>query len=186
MSAAALDPRRPGLDTHERLVRCHPLNLLSAYVGRLWALAALMFAFATVAVVADVNGHTTVAGVVALAFVAAVAFHRDPQPTTREERETRLQAAADAYAAGELTHPEFEQRVGFILDDRAQEIRRRVEGAQDVGPERSAAIAAHFDDVDELLRADVDDLADAHGVGPATAEKVLAHLQRQPVGQGRP
>lgn len=171
------------LTTRQELVRIHPVNLLASQAGnRAFALVAFGGVALSLVLLLSAAGASDAATVAALVAAGLLAFAPEPEPTTQEDREQRLQQAADAYASGRLSHAEFEQRAEYILDDRNVQIRRRVEGAEGVGPVRSAALATHFPDVDALLAADVDDLAGAHGVGQQVAQNVADHVRRQAGG----
>lgn len=89
-----------------------------------------------------------------------------------DQEASGVEAIRAAYVEGEIGVDEMERRLSFALDERAQEIRERVERVNGVGPETSAAIAERFDSWHELERADRDDLERVHGVGPTTAEEI--------------
>jgi len=92
------------------------------------------------------------------------------------QEESDVEAIRGAYVRGEIGVDEMERRLDLALDDRAQQIRERVEEVNGVGPETSAAIAQRFDSWADVVDADRDELEDVHGVGPATAEEIEVTL----------
>lgn len=87
-----------------------------------------------------------------------------------------IEQLQEEYERGDLTLQEFEQRAELALDDRAAVVVDRLEAVDGVGPDRAAAVADEFGNIEAVRRADIDDLADVHGVGPATAEKIVEEL----------
>lgn len=175
------------LSTREQLVRLHPVNLLADRLDtRGGALVVVVAVGLGATALFDVAGASTASGGALLLTFLLAGVAPEPVPTTREERERRLQDATDAYSAGRMSHAEFEERVGFLLDDRNVAIRRLVEPAEKVGPARSAAIAAHFDDVGQVLDADVAELAEVDDVGEVVATNVAQHLRHEVPRDPRP
>lgn len=88
-----------------------------------------------------------------------------PEPSAIEELQQE-------YEAGEISLDEFEHRAELALDDRAAVVVDALQDVDGVGPERAAAVAEEFGNIEAVRRADVDDLTDVHGVGPSTAELI--------------
>jgi ERCC4-type nuclease len=81
------------------------------------------------------------------------------------------------YEAGRIDEQELEHRLAFHLDDRNEEIRQVVRQVNNVGEEISKDIAREFESLDELRRADREDLTAIHGVAESTADAVLARVR---------
>lgn len=113
---------------------------------------------------------TTAGVVLALALAAALAdqFIDDQE----ESRHWSEDEAKRAYVEGEVGEDEFERWVRRCIDDRAHEIRDRVEGVSHVGPHRAARLADRFETVEEIREADSDELEEVHGVGPSIADRI--------------
>jgi len=83
-----------------------------------------------------------------------------------------------AYADGEIDEAEFERRMGYLLDERNEEIvdwlERNVSGVADAKGKR---IAKRFDSLDELRQADHGDLVDIHGIGDSTATAIRREFE---------
>lgn len=110
------------------------------------------------------------AGVLVLALVAALADQFVDNDS--ESRHWSEEEAKRAYVEGEIGIDEFERWVRRCVDDRAHEIRERVEGVSHVGPHRAARLADRFETVEDLREADREDLEDVHGVGPSIADRI--------------
>lgn len=81
------------------------------------------------------------------------------------------------YELGLIDEQELEHRLAFHLDDRNEEIREVVSQVNNVGEEISKDIAQEFESLDELRRADREDLTAIHGVAESTADAVLARVR---------
>jgi predicted flap endonuclease-1-like 5' DNA nuclease len=95
---------------------------------------------------------------------------RDRVVDDDQDDRDEVDAAREAYVAGEIDERELERRLALALDPRADEIRDVVEHVDGVGPATSAAIAQEFDDVDDVREASREDLEDVHGVGPSRVD----------------
>jgi len=73
---------------------------------------------------------------------------------------------------------EFERRVELAVDDRAQQIQTVTRSVPGVGPDTARALAAEFESLDDLRRADRERIEDIHGIGPSTADAIEDHLSR--------
>lgn len=160
-----------------RILRGHPVNVLADHLGRSWAIGAWVIGLLVVALALDQLGASTLAGAVVVAWFVGFITAQEAPPTSRRERERKIAEARDRYAAGRITHADFENRVEFLLDDRNALIRRRVEDAPNVGPERSAAIAARFESVQDVETAAVDELTNISGIGEETAAGIVDHVR---------
>lgn len=97
-----------------------------------------------------------------------------------EDRFEDLSPAEQAhrnYELGLIDEQELEHRLAFHLDDRNEEIREVVSQVNNVGEEISKDIAREFESLDELRRADREDLTAIHGVAESTADAVLARVR---------
>lgn len=108
--------------------------------------------------------------VVALTLASMVRQRLESDPDPIDE-------AKAAFAAGEIDAAEFDRRLEFHLDDRNDRIRAVVEDVNGVGPRTSKAIAREFDSLEDLRRADREDLEAVYGVGAETAEAVLERVR---------
>lgn len=110
------------------------------------------------------------AGVITIILAVAVLEERgeDLSPVEQAHRD---------YEAGRIDKQELEHRLDFHLDDRNETIREVVEQVSNVGEETSADIAREFDSLDELRRADREDLTAIHGVAESTADAVLERVR---------
>lgn len=117
-------------------------------------------------------GPLSVVVVVLLAGVYAFERYQEWAEPTEEE------ALKQAYADGEIGEAEFERRMEYLLDDRNEEIvnwlDRNVSGVAD---EKGEAVAKQFDSLDELRRADHEDLTAVHGIGDSTATAILGEVE---------
>jgi DNA integrity scanning protein DisA with diadenylate cyclase activity len=77
------------------------------------------------------------------------------------------------YELGLIEEQELEHQLAFPPDDRNEEIREVVPQLNRVGEEISKDIAREFESLDELRRADREDLTAIHGVAESTADAVL-------------
>lgn len=95
----------------------------------------------------------------------------------RVEELSPVEQAKQDYNEGRIDAVEFERRLEFHLDDRNDQIKAAVLPVVNVGEDTAEAIAREFESVDELRRADQEDLTAIHGVGESTAETVLARVR---------
>jgi len=100
----------------------------------------------------------------------AVDWYHGPGPSAVEELQQE-------YVSGEITEGEFERRLELALDSRAVVIRQEVESVSGVGPERSALLADRFESVEEIRRADREELTAVNGIGESTAADIRAHFE---------
>ena len=77
------------------------------------------------------------------------------------------------YELGLIEEQELEHQLACPPDDRNEEIREVVPQLNRVGEEISKDIAREFESLDELRRADREDLTAIHGVAESTADAVL-------------
>ncbi len=92
----------------------------------------------------------------------------------RGEDLSPVEQARQDYIEGRIDAAEFERRLEFHLDDRNDQIKAAVLPVANVGEDTAEAITREFESVDELRRADQEDLTVIHGVGESTAEAVIA------------
>jgi len=88
-----------------------------------------------------------------------------------------VEQAKRDYREGKIDAAEFERRLQFHLDDRNEQIRAAVLPVANVGDDTADAIAREFESVDELRRADQEDLTAIHGIAESTAEAVLSRVR---------
>jgi len=88
-----------------------------------------------------------------------------------------VEQAKRDYREGRIDAAEFERRLQFHLDDRNEQIRAAVLPVANVGDDTADAIAREFESIDELRRADEEDLTAIHGLGESTAEAVLSRVR---------
>jgi len=88
-----------------------------------------------------------------------------------------VEQAKRDYREGRIDAVEFERRLEFHLDDRNEQIRAAVLPVGNVGDETADAIAREFDSIDELRRADQEDVTAIHGLGESTAQAVLSRVR---------
>jgi len=87
-----------------------------------------------------------------------------------------VQQAKRDYREGRIDAAEFERRLEFHLDDRNTQIRAAVLPVATVGDDTADAIAREFESIDELRRADQEDITAIHGIAESTAEAILDRL----------
>jgi NAD-dependent DNA ligase len=110
--------------------------------------------------------------VAGLVLVSAVREYAGDEPTDVEQ-------AIAAYRDGYINEAELDDRLELAMDPEAERIRVATEAINGIGPATSADLALAFDSLEELRRADHDDLTDVHGIGPSTAEAVNQHLTQR-------
>lgn len=146
----------------------NPLDDFAQRYGRLNAAAV---GVVVVGVVAAIFPNDSLLPWILGAGVVIMAATSDAFATTPP---SEIDRTKQLFVEGEITHDEFEQRVGMLLDEQAQEIRqelaRRVNG---VGPETSTSVAQEFDTLDDVRLASVDDLTTIHGIGDSTANAIV-------------
>jgi len=86
--------------------------------------------------------------------------------------ENTVEAAREAYVAGEIDEAEFERRVETLLDPETERIRAAVTPIQGIGPELSLAVAREFDSLEELRDANCDELREVNGIGKGRADTI--------------
>lgn len=87
-----------------------------------------------------------------------------------EPDENTVEAAREAYVAGEIDEAEFERRVETLVDPETDRIRAAVTPVQGIGPELSLAVAREFDSLEELRTADREELEGVNGIGESRAK----------------
>lgn len=100
--------------------------------------------------------------------------------TSRSASDESLEVdhARSLFLQGEIGLEEFESRLDQLLDRERQEVRRRVERINGIGPDRSSRIASEFT-VGDLRVADVDELTSMHGIGESTAIEILREFSSE-------
>lgn len=91
----------------------------------------------------------------------------DATPT---ERETQR------YAEGEISLEELERRLEVLEDPEADRIRESVERVSGIGEATSWTIAERYRSLEELRRADVEDLEEISNVGEQRAKALKERL----------
>ena len=90
-----------------------------------------------------------------------------------------IEQAIAAYRDGYISEAELDDRLELAMDPEAERIRVATEAINGIGPATSDDLALAFGSLEELRRADHDDLTDVHGIGPSTAEAVNQHLTQR-------
>ena len=88
-----------------------------------------------------------------------------------------VEQAKQDYCEGRIDADEFERRLQLHLDDRNEQIRAAVLPVANVGDDTADALAREFESIDELRRADQEDVTAIHGLGESTAEAVLSRVR---------
>ena len=88
-----------------------------------------------------------------------------------------IEQAIAAYRDGYISEAELDDRLELAMDPEAERIRVATEAINGIGPATSADLALAFDSLEDLRRADHDDLTAVHGIGPSTADAVREHLR---------
>lgn len=112
-----------------------------------------------------------IAGVVFVYLYERFVAEDDPEEGTVEHAE-------HLWETDQITMDEYERRVELAVDDRAQQIQTVTRSIKGIGPDTSRALAAEFESLDELHRADRDQIEAIHGIGPSTADAIEEHLNR--------
>lgn len=97
-------------------------------------------------------------------------------------RESRVRSPEDrlrqAYAEGAIDEQELERRLAYHLDDRNAEIVRWLDdNVSGVAEAKGKRIAKRFDSLDELRRADHEEIVDVHGIGDSTAAAIRREFE---------
>jgi ERCC4-type nuclease len=95
----------------------------------------------------------------------------DPEPGTVEHAE-------HLWETDQISLAEYERRVELAVDDRAHQIQTVTRSIKGVGPDTARALAAEFESLDELHRADRERIEDIHDIGPSTADAIEEYLNR--------
>jgi ERCC4-type nuclease len=95
----------------------------------------------------------------------------EPEPGTVEHAE-------HLWKTDQIPIAEYERRVEQAVDDRAQQIRTVTQSINGIGPETAKALAAEFESLDDLHRADRERIEDIHDIGPSTADAIEEYLNR--------
>ncbi len=86
---------------------------------------------------------------------------------------TEEEALRQAYANGEIGDAEFERRMGYLVDDRNDEIVGWLDrNVENVAETKGKAIAKEFESLNALRQADHEEITDVHGVGDSTADAI--------------
>jgi len=91
--------------------------------------------------------------------------------------ENTVEAAREAYVAGEIDEAEFERRVETLVDPETERIRAAVTPVQGIGPELSLAVAREFDSLEELRRSDRERLESVNGIGESRAKSIRERFE---------
>jgi excinuclease ABC subunit C len=118
------------------------------------------------------HGEPWVLLLIAVGYVGLKGYER-----VREWREPDpMERLHQQYVEGEIGEEEMERRLEVQMDPRNEEIRETVERINGVGPVVSREIAVSFSSLEDVRRADQDELEDVPGVGPERAEAVRERL----------
>ena len=115
--------------------------------------------------------------VVAAAVVAIVFVYERFLAADDPEKGT-VEYAEHLWETDQITLAEFERRVELAVDDRAHQIQTVTRSIKGIGPDTARALAAEFESLDELHRADRERIEDIHGIGPSTVDAIETHLER--------
>ena len=115
---------------------------------------------------------------VVAAAVVAIVFVYERFFAAGEPEEGTVEHAEHLWETDQITLDEFERRVELAVDDRAHQIQTVTRSIKGIGPDTARALAAEFESLDELHRADREHIEDIHGIGPSTADAIEAHLER--------
>jgi len=91
--------------------------------------------------------------------------------------ENTVEAAREAYVAGEIDEAEFERRVETLVDPETERIRAAVQPVSGIGPELSLAVAREFESLEELRRADHEELESVNGIGKSRAGAIRTRFE---------
>jgi excinuclease UvrABC nuclease subunit len=121
--------------------------------------------------------YTLTTGAIATIGVAGLLayLHRDDDREGGDLDE--LHELHELYVTGEIEEAELERRLETRIDPEADRIREAIEPIPGVGPITSREVAARFDSLAQLERADRDDLENVPGVGPDRAEAIRDRLR---------
>lgn len=114
--------------------------------------------------------------VVAVVVVGAFLYERFLGKDKPEEG--TVEHAEHLWETDQITLAEYERRVELAVDDRAHQIQTVTRSIKGIGPDTARALAAEFESLDELHRADRERIEDIHGIGPSTADAIETHLNR--------
>lgn len=89
-----------------------------------------------------------------------------------------VEQARRDYASDRIGETEFHRQLELHLNDSTEKIRQSAERVNNVGTETSEEIALHFDTFEGYLNADREGLLAISGVGPQTADAILAENDR--------
>ena len=92
--------------------------------------------------------------------------------------EGTVEHAEHLWQTDQIPLAEYERRVELAVDDRAQQIQTVTRSIGGIGPKTARTLAAEFESLDELHRADRDRLEEIHDIGPSTADAIEEHLER--------
>jgi len=92
--------------------------------------------------------------------------------------EGTVEHAEHLWQTDQIPLAEYERRVEQAVDDRAQQIQTVTRSIGGIGPKTARTLAAEFESLDELHRADRDRLEEIHDIGPSTADAIEEHLER--------
>lgn len=132
---------------------------------------------AVIGVVLSLDSTSTLAVGLALVVFLGGAYTFAKRADERGRTETAIADAQARYVDGEIDEEGFEREVELALDERAQEIRDRVEDVGGVGAATSANIALQFRTLDDVRAADPTQLQDVSGVGPKRATAIAHRLR---------
>lgn len=110
-------------------------------------------------------------GLVCLPYLAVQIHHR-------LSKSSEADGVREAYRRGEITLDEMERRLDLLMDDEAARIREVVEPISGIGDDTSWSIAERYDSVNDLRRADVDELEDVPNVGEKRARAIQERLSK--------
>jgi transposase len=118
--------------------------------------------------------YTLTTGAIATIGVAGLLayLHRDDDRDGGD-----LDELHELYVSGEIGEAELERRLETRIDPEADRIREAIEPIPGVGPITSREVAARFDSLAQLERADRDDLEAVPGVGPDRAEAIRNRIR---------
>lgn len=120
----------------------------------------------------------TVVLAVVVAFAAGYAWGRESGGESLDSVQALLEArrerVREAYLEGRISKERYDDEIDLLLDPSTREVMYAVVDVDGVGPKTALEIARRYRSVDDLARADRDDLESVNGVGENRAGAICA------------
>ena len=114
----------------------------------------------------------------AIAYAGWLGIERGIKRVREWRAPSDLDRLKQQYAMGEIDLETYERLLEALLDPRHEQIRDTVEEVAGIGRVTADEIALSFESVEELRRADRDQLEDVSNVGPERADAILSRFRR--------